>query len=198
MDTGSDPTQLLLRWNRGDESAVNELIPLVYEELRRLAHRKLRAERPDHTLNTTALVHEAYLRLVDVTEVEWQDGLHFLAIASRAMRRILVDYARRRNAEKRGGRVVVATLDESRIVPDDQARAYLDLDTALTRLEAVSPRAAAVVEQRFFGGLTLAETAAALDLSLATVKRDFHMARAWLVRELDEDVVPETAVEERS
>lgn len=184
MGGDSNITRLLQQWTDGDRAALDGLVPLVYEELRSLAHRRLRTERSDHTLNTTALVHEAYVRLVDIDRIQWRDRAHFLAMASRTMRRVLVDYANARNALKRGGDLQIVPLDGEPSVPAAFAAAVIDLDDALTRLEEASPRAASVIEHRYFGGLTLEETAAVLDVSLATVKRDLALARAWLAREL--------------
>lgn len=182
-------TQLLKAWSGGDRVAADRLFPLVYDELRRLAHAKLRRERPGHTLSTTALVHEAYLRLIDQTRVEWQSRAHFFAIAAQAMRRILVDYARRRCAQKRGGPQRPLALEEGQVAVDEQAALVVTLDAALRRLGARSERMACVVECRFFGGLTQRETAEALGVSARTVRRDWQKARAWLYKELK----PETA-----
>jgi RNA polymerase sigma factor (TIGR02999 family) len=161
-------------------------MPLVYEEMHRLARGKLRYERVNHTLNTTALVHEAYLKLVQIDRVEWQSRSHFLAIASQAMRRILVDHAQRRNRQKRGGGEVAVPLEEAEILPDEGAEQVLAIDRALRKLEAMNPRHSRIVEYRVFGGLTIEETAAALDVSPATVKREWALLRAWLRRELGE------------
>lgn len=180
----SRPTELLLAWGRGDAGAFDELVPLVHAELRRVARRYLTRERRDHTLQATALVNEAYLRLVDLKRMRWQDRAHFFAMSARIMRRILVDFARARRNEKRGGGAPRVTLDEA----IDAARAGADLvaiDDALKTLAAVHPRKAEVVEMRFFGGLNLEETAAALEVSVDTVKRDWRFAKLWLRRELD-------------
>lgn len=176
--------KLLHQWSEGDRSALDGLVPLLYEELRTLAHRRLRSERPDHTLNTTALVHEAYVRLADIDRMQWKDRGHFLAMASRTMRRVLVDYANARNAQKRGGGAEKVLLESVPLISAAYASAVLDLHEALTRLEATSSRTAAVIEHRYFGGLTIEETAAILDVSVATVKRDLALGRAWLAREL--------------
>jgi RNA polymerase sigma factor (TIGR02999 family) len=183
MDRGRDVTELLLAWGDGDRGALDELMPLVYEELRRLARCRLRGERPDHTLTTTALVHEAYLKLVDIRRIRWRDRGHFLATSSRIMRRILIDYANRRNARKRGGER--GELDEDTLMTDAVADELLWLDEALSRLARSCPRHSEIIEHRYFGGLSLGETAEALSVSLATVKRDLQFARAWLARELD-------------
>ena len=186
---GSDVTQLLLDSRAGGREVLDQLVPQLYEELRRLAHDRLRRERPGHTLTTTALVHEAYLKLVDVKRVQWQDRAHFLAMASRVMRRVLVDYARRRQAAKRGGGRRRVDLDEAQLIPDAYAERILELHVALTRLEAVNPRQREILEQRYFGGLTLEDTAEVLDVSLTTVKRDLRFARAWLALELSAEPV---------
>ena len=184
-EAGSEITQILRRLSGGDREALDELVPLLYEKLRRLAHERLRMERPDHTLNTTGLVHEAYIKLVDIRETNWKDRAHFMAAASRVMRHILVDFARRRKAAKRGGdRVRVELDEEALLLSDPYAEAIEGLDEALQRLEALSPRKAQILEQRYFGGLKLEECAEALGVSLATVKNDLKMARAWLAREL--------------
>lgn len=163
---------------------LDRLFPLAYQELRRLAHGKLRGERAGHTLDTTALVHEAYLRLARLNRIDWQNRTHVLALAAQAMRRVLVDYAERRNAQKREGGRTRVPLDGLSIAVDDDAVHFLDLDEALERLEALDARQCRVVECRFFAGLTIEETAEALGVSAATVKRDWTHARAWLNRAL--------------
>lgn len=185
--TTSEITAFLRQWSDGDRTALDRLVPVVYDQLRLLAHERLRDERPGHTLNTTALVHEAYVRLVDVREVRFRDRAHFLAMASRVMRRVLVDYARSRNALKRGTGVVPAPLEEALLVPDAVAGVVEELDDALERLEAEDERAARAVEHRYFGGLTLEETAEVLGVSVSTVKGDLRFARAWLARELGDE-----------
>ena len=180
----SDVTQMLRRWRDGDPEALDRVLPVVYEELRRLARARLRGERAGHTLGTTGLVHEAYLRLVDVERVDWQDRAHFLAMASRTMRRVLIDYANQRNAAKRGGARHQLTLDEELAAPEVNLDTVLELDAVLSRLEAISPRQAKAVELRFFGGLTLEETAEVLGTSAPTAMRDLRFAQAWLAREL--------------
>ena len=177
-----DVTGLLHAWSGGDPAALDRLLPVVYDELRRMAQNRLRGERADHTLGTTGLVHEAYLRLVDVQQVQWNDRAHFLAMASRTMRRVLVDYAKARNAQKRGGGAEHMSLDEQ-FLSDEDAETVLDLDDALTRLEGLAPRPAQALECRYFGGLTNDEAATALNVSVATVERDLRFARAWLARE---------------
>jgi RNA polymerase sigma factor (TIGR02999 family) len=182
-------TALLLELRGGDESVVDALFSLLYDDLRAIAHRQLGQERPGHTLSTTALVHEAYERLVDQTRTEWEDRAHFCAVAARAMRRILVDYARRRHALKRGEGQRPLPLDEGRITVEEQAELLLSLDQALDRLGALSERFCRVVEMRFFGGMTEEETARALDVSVRTVRRDWVKAKAWLYKELYPDEV---------
>jgi RNA polymerase sigma factor (TIGR02999 family) len=178
-------TQLLAKWRQGDQEALQALIPLVYQELRLLARHYLRAERPGHTLQSTELVHEAFLRLVDQSPVQIQNRAHFLAVAARLMRQILVDNARRRRAAKRGPECKVG-LDESFDVAQEQEQGVdvLALDDALIQLSRRDAQQGRIVEMRFFGGLTVEETAKALDVSAATVKRDWTMAKAWLTREM--------------
>lgn len=179
----ADVTQLIQAYGQGDHRALDRLIPILYQQLRQLAHARLRAERKDHTLNTTGLVHEAYLKLFEFNEVTWENRAHFLATASMVMRRVLVDYANRRRAQKRGGGVRNAELDEELLIPDDYAETLLDLNDALKRLEGVSPRQSQIIAFRYFGGLTAQESADALGVSLSTVEREFRFARAWLARE---------------
>ena len=186
-DSG-DVTRLLAQASHGDAGAVDRLVPILYEELRRLAHLRMRGERPGHTLGTTALVHEAYLDLAGLDRMTWRDRAHFLAVAARAMRRVLIDHAEARDAQKRGGGQRAITLDEeAELVLGGGSRAdeLLALDEALVRLAAVSERQCRVVECRFFAGMTVEETAEALHTSPATVKREWTVARAWLHRELD-------------
>jgi RNA polymerase sigma factor (TIGR02999 family) len=185
MDTSpGDVTRLLADASQGNRDALSALMPLIYEELRAIAARHLRAERPNHTLQTTGLVHEAYLRLVDQNQ-NWRNRGHFFAIAATMMRRILVDYARASRAEKRGGDKVPVPLEEASAVPvDDTWPDLLELDWALTRLTDIDERLARVVELRFFGGLTVEETAEVLDSSPRTIKREWRTARAWLRREI--------------
>ncbi len=185
MPYEADITQLLLNWSGGDREALDRLMPLVYTQLRQMAHARLREQSPDHTLNTTALVHEAYIKLIDTNQVQWQDRAHFLAAASRLMRHILVDYWRRQKAYKRGGKQQRVDLDEALMLPEAQAEAVLEIDEALKGLEQLNPRQSQVVEHRYFGGLTAEESARVLDVSRATVERDLKAARAWLARELD-------------
>jgi RNA polymerase sigma factor (TIGR02999 family) len=178
------PTSLLLAWNRGEPDALNALVPLVYEELRRLAVRHMKRERVGHTLQATALVNEAYLRLIEVQHVQWQNRAHFFAMAARLMRRILVDAARGRTNQKHGGGAPMLVLDEGLVVSAQPGKELVALDEALTALAAVDSRKAQVVEMRFFGGLDIDETAEALQVSRDTVKRDWAFAKLWLLREL--------------
>jgi RNA polymerase sigma factor (TIGR02999 family) len=177
-------TRLLVRWSSGEEQALAELTPLVYGELRRIASRYLRKERSDHTLQATALVNEAYLRLVDQTRVDWKNSLHFMALASQMMRRILVDHARTRRYAKRGGGARPISLEAAPEVSMDAAPDLIEVDEALDRLAEVHPELARVVELRFFGGLKSEEIAKLLDLSVPTVTRRWRLARAWLYRHL--------------
>jgi RNA polymerase sigma-70 factor (ECF subfamily) len=178
-----DITALLVAWGRGDEAALQQLIPLVHHELHQIARRCLKGERPGHTLQPTALVNEAYLRLVDVRRVSWKNRTHFLAMSARLMRRVLVDFARSRQSQKRGGGMKVS-LDEAHGVSIDRGQDLVALDEALTALSTIDERKARVIEMRFFGGLTAEETAAVLDVSRETVLRDWRLARAWLMQEL--------------
>jgi RNA polymerase sigma-70 factor, ECF subfamily len=180
-------TQLLVAWGGGDRAALEELMPLVYEELRRLAHRCMNRERPGHTLQTSALVDEAYLRLVDQKNVNWQDRAHFFGIAARLMRQVLVDYARRRGYAKRGGDARRVPLDEAVIVSKERAADVVALDDALKNLAEIDPRQSQIVELRFFGGLSIEETAEVLAVSPGTVMRDWTLAKAWLRREITRD-----------
>lgn len=179
-----DVTQLLDDLSGGDQEAMDRLMPLVYDELRRLARAHLADERAGHTLQTTALVHEAYLKLVNLERTEWKNRAYFFAVASRAMRRLLIDYARRRKRQKRGGGWQRVTFDEALLVTDLSAEKLIVLDEALTRLAELDERQSRIVEYRFFGGLTIDEVADVMDISPATVKRDWSMARAWLYRVL--------------
>lgn len=204
----SDPpvTQLLAEWNAGSDAALAQLSRVLYDELRRLAQQHLRRERPDHTIQRTALVNEAFMRLVDQRSVDWQNRSQFLALASTLMRRVLVDYARARHADKRGGGAAVVSLDELAMRTDDEGRPQDDatptalqhhdgelhedvvaIDRALGALATIDPQQAKVVEMRYFAGLTIEETAEALAISPATVKREWAMARAWLRREVSRE-----------
>ena len=183
----SDITGLLRRWQAGDPEALNQLIPVVYQRLRRLAHQRLRDDGGRISLNTTGLVHEAYLRLVQSPEVGLEDRNHFLALASRVMRHVLVDQARARKAAKRGGGAAALELEDWMNVSDRSLDAVLQIDEALLRLEALDARQSQIIEQRYFGGLSLEDTASAVGVSLATVKRELRSARAWLALELRGD-----------
>ena len=183
-NSDSGPTELLRAWSQGDGSALDRLVPLVYEELHRLARRYLRQERPDHTLQATSLVNEAYLRLIDVNRVEWRDRAHFLAVAAQMMRRILVEFARNRQRQKRGGGAVHVSLDDVQELPDSKDCDVVALNDALGALATFDARMSQVVELRFFGGLTVEETAGALNVSSETVMRDWKTAKAWLLREI--------------
>jgi len=182
--TAPDITDLLLRWSDGDQHALEELTPVVYDDLRRLARAILSRERPDHTLSATALVHEAYLKLVDQRRVRWQNRVHFFGAAAHIMRRVLVDHARARITQKRGGLSTKLAISDSLALVDVLSEDLLDLDGALDRLAATDPRKARVVEMKFFAGMTNEETGEALQVSDATVERDWTMARAWLIRTL--------------
>lgn len=177
-------TQLLVNWSNGDRAALDALMPVVYTELHRLAESCLRRERPDHTLQPTALVHEAYLRLIDQRSVNWQNRAQFFGIAAQMMRRILVNYALSRKAEKRGGPVRKLSLDEALSFFEEQDVNLIALDEALTNLAALDPQQSQIVELRFFGGLTIEEVAEVLDVSPATIKREWSSAKLWLLREI--------------
>ena len=181
---GTQVTSLLLAWGQGDQAALNALIPLVHQELRRLAHRSMAAERDGHTLQTTALVNEAYLRLVDCRQVRWQDRAHFVAVSARLMRRILVDFARSRHYQKRGAGGRPITLDENLDLGRGKSADLVALDDALEALAALDPRKSQVVELKFFGGLDEKEIAQHLQISVDTVQRDWKTARAWLYAQL--------------
>jgi RNA polymerase sigma factor (TIGR02999 family) len=180
----SEVTGLLKRWSAGDERARDQLIPLVYERLRELAHQRLRGAPAENSLNTTGLVHEAYIHLVDAPRLNLPDRAHFLALASEVMRNLLVDRARARMAAKRGGGQTPLELNETLLVADYDVESVTELDEALSRLESVSPRQALMLQHRYFGGLTLEETATAVGTSLATAKRELRSAKAWLALEL--------------
>jgi len=179
-------TDLLVQWSHGDNGALAELTPLVYEELRRVAHQRLSGQRPDHTLQTTALVNEAYLRLADQTNPRWQNRAHFFAVAARAMRQILVSYARSQQAQKRGGGAFKVDLDEVALVSPEQSQQLIDLHEALERLTALDSRKAEVVELKYFGGLNYDEIADVLKISRITARRDWEFAKVWLYTELHE------------
>lgn len=183
-NSDSGPTELLRAWSQGDGSALDRLVPLVYEELHRLARRYMRQERPDHTLQATSLVNEAYLRLIDVNRVEWRDRAHFLAVAAQMMRRILVEFARNRQRQKRGGGAVHMSLDDVQQLPDSKEHDLVAVSDAVSGLTRFDARMGQVVELKFFGGLTVEETADVLNISPETVMRDWKTAKAWLLREL--------------
>ena len=184
-------TQLLLDWSNGNQAALDRLTPLVYEELHRLAHQHMSRERRDHTLQTSALVNEAYLRLIDQRNVHWQNRAHFFSIASRLMRRILVDHARAHTRAKRGGGALRVSLDEAAFVSQERASELVALDEALTSLSVIDQRKCQVVELRFFGGMSVEETATALGVSPITIKRDWSTAKAWLHRAIEKGVTSE-------
>ncbi len=180
----ADVTQLLVSWGNGDQQALERLIPLVYGELHRLADRYLRRERPGHTLQSTALVHEAWMKMIDQRNVHWQNRAHFFGVAAQMIRRILVDYARNRHAEKRGGHAYKLSLDDAIEMPKQRDLDLVVLDDALEGLAKVDPQQSRIVELRFFAGLSIEETAEVLRISPATVKRDWVSAKAWLYREM--------------
>ena len=184
MRSDADITALLVDWNNGDKSAMERLLPLVERELHRLAHSYMRREDPNHTLQTTALINETYLRLVDQRKVQWQNRAHFFGIAAQIMRRILLNYARDQNRLKRGGRAIHVSLSEALVMPAEKDREIIALNDALTRLEAIDERKSKVVELRYFGGLTVPEVAEVLKISEITVMRDWAFAKAWLSREM--------------
>ena len=179
-----DVTQLLKRYGNGDQEALAELIPQIYDELRRLASCYLRSERVDHTLQTTALVHEAYLRLVDQTQVEWNNRNHFFGVAAQMMRRILVDHARKHVSLKRGGSFAKVSLEQAAVFSRERPRELIAVDELLTRLASLDPQGSRIVELRFFAGLSLEETAEVTGLSTAKVRREWSVAKAWLRREI--------------
>lgn len=182
--TDRSPTALLLAWQAGDQTAFSELIPLVYGELRRIARREMRRERSDHTLQASAVVHEAYIRLLEINRIEWQGRAHFFALAARVMRRILVDTARARKVQRRGGGKAPVSLDEALVVSPEPSHDLVALDEAMNALADMDARKAQVVEMRFFGGMSVEETADMLQVSPGTVMRDWRLAKVWLLREL--------------
>ncbi len=185
--SSQDVTQLLVAWGNGDQAARDQLMPLVYEELHRLAHHYMRRERPSNTLQTSGLVNEAFLKLVDQRDVHWQNRAHFFGIAAQMMRRILVDYARNRRYAKRGGNAPRVSLNEALIVSDERSAEVVALDDALKDLATMDQRKGQIVELRFFGGLSIEETAELLGVSPGTVMRDWTLAKAWLRREMTDD-----------
>ena len=184
-DSSQPVSELLVRWKQGEQDALKALVPLVYDELRRLAHQHLQAERTGHSLQSTALVHEAYLRLVDRRPLQLENRAHFFAVASQLMRQILIDYARKHHAAKRGAKSLTLTLDEAIALPKQRNLPLVALDDAMNRLAALDARQCQIVELRFFGGLSIDETSQVLGVSPATVKREWTTARAWLYREMD-------------
>jgi RNA polymerase sigma factor (TIGR02999 family) len=185
LPSSHEVTQLLKAWTAGDEQALERLTPLVYGQLRRVAQHYMAAERPGHTLQTTALVHEVYLRLVDCQKVDWQDRAHFFAVSAHLMRRILIDFARSRGYQKRGGGAATISLDEALTVCSEPDANLLALDDALQALAALDARKSKVVELRFFGGLSIAETAGVLKVSEETVVRDWRLSKSWLLRQMN-------------
>ena len=189
MTTGSqqDVTELLLEWRRGDSNALDRLTPIVYGELRRIAHRYMQHEREGHTLQTTALVNEAYLRLVGQQRIEWQNRAHFFGVMAQVMRHVLIDHARGRSSAKREGLSRQVPLDESAVMTEARAAELVALDEALDELAELDPRKSRVVELRYFGGLSLEETAHVLEVSVMTVRRDWRAAKAWLYKKVNSD-----------
>lgn len=187
MSPRSDATELLRAWSNGDESAFDKLVPLIYQELRVLAQRYMRRERVDHPLQATALVNEAYVRLIDVNRIQWQNRAHFLAVAAQTMRRILVEFARHRHRQKRGGDAVQVCIDDAGEIAQEQGADLVALSDALSALATFDPRMSQVVELRFFGGLSVQETADVLKVSPETVMRDWKTAKVWLLRELSQE-----------
>lgn len=185
-ETSAEITQLLVAWGSGDRAALDQLMPLVYDELRRLAHRYLGRERVGHTLQTSALVNEAWVRLIDADQVNWQNRAHFFGVSAQLMRQVLVDFARSRQSLKRGGQIFRITLGEAEDIAVEKETDLVALEDALNALAALDARQSKVVEMRFFGGLSLEETAEVLKVSPGTVRRDWRMARAWLHRELSQ------------
>ena len=193
MTTASPPhevTQLLIDWSSGNQAALDRLIPMVDRELHRLAHHYMRRENAGHTLQTTALVNEVYLKLIDQKNVHWKDRAHFFALSAQLMRRILVDHARNRQYAKRGGGAQRITFDEALVVSSERGADLVALDEALSKLTSIDPRKGKVVELRFFGGLSVEETAEALQISAVTVMREWSMAKAWLYNSLSNDSTP--------
>jgi RNA polymerase sigma-70 factor (ECF subfamily) len=188
MSSPSEITTLLIDWSKGDKSALDRLFPLVERELHRLAHSYMRREDPDHTLQTTALINETYLRLIDQNKVQWQNRAHFFGIAAQIMRRILLNYARDHHRKKRGGHAVQVSLSDVAIMSEAKSSELIALDEALEKLALVDDRKSRVVELRYFGGLSVDETAEVLGVSTVTVNRDWKMARAWLSREIRHDI----------
>jgi RNA polymerase sigma factor (TIGR02999 family) len=187
MESPQEVTQLLQAWRRGDNAALEKLVPLVYDELHRLAHRYMHREWANNTLQTTALVHEAYVRLIDASQVDWKNRAHFFSLSAGVMRRILVEFARSRDSQKRGGEARKVSLDEEALFSPEPSEDLIALDGALNALAAFDQRKARVVELRFFGGMTEEETAEALEISTDTVLRDWKSAKLWLWREMRQE-----------
>ena len=187
MPSAQNVTEMLRDWRKGDQEALEQLIPVVYDELHRQAARYLRREHPGHILQTTALIHEAYLRLINQQNIEWQNRAHFYAIAARLMRQILVDHARRRQATKRGGSDIKVPLEEAMVISPGENVDLVALDEALTRLAAIDPQQSRIVELRYFSGLSVEETAEVLGVSSRTVNRDWNVAKAWLRQQIARD-----------
>ena len=187
-DSKKEVTQLLFDLSKGNRQAVDMLMPLVYKEMHQLAHVHLRKERPDHTLNATALVHEAYIKLIDQDKITWQNRAHFFGIASQAMRRILINYANGRIAQKRGGNPAFVTFDDDKMKRDSKPEELIALDEALKKLETLSERQSKIIEHWFFVGLNHEEIAEVLNVSVPTIRRDFRLAKAWLSRELKHEL----------
>lgn len=190
MFASEEITQLLRGWSDGDEQALEKLTPILYKELHRMAHRYMRQERPGHTLQTTALINEAYLRLIGWKNVRWQNRAQFFGVSARLMRKILVDFARSRNYAKRGAGARVISLEDAPGVSTDRARDIVALDEALERLAAMDARKSQIVELRFFGGLSLEETAEVLKVSSRTIRREWELAKTWLGREMTAETTP--------
>ncbi|HYL99269.1 MAG TPA: sigma-70 family RNA polymerase sigma factor [Blastocatellia bacterium] len=185
-DSSNQVTQLLVDWGNGDKDALDKLVPIVYQELRKLARHYMRGERAGHTLETTALVNEAYLRLVDYNRMQWQNRAHFFAVSAQVMRRILIDHARSHLYQKRGGGAIKVSLSNAAGLTEQRASELVAVDTALEQLAAMDPRKSRIVELRFFGGLSVEETAEVLGISTPTVQREWRKARAWLHKTIDE------------
>lgn len=181
----NEVTQLLINWSNGDKAALDDLVPMVQAELRRIARRYMRREDPGHTLQTSALINEAYIRLIDQQDVQWQNRAHFFAVAAQVMRHILVDHARRHAYAKRGGGARKVSLDEATVSTEQRAAELIALDDALNKLAALDPRKSKIIELRFFGGLNIEETAEAMKISSPTVQREWRSAKAWLRREMN-------------
>ncbi len=185
MTENNEITELLIQWKNGNEPAIELLLPLVEKELRQIAHRQMRRERGDHTLQTTALINEAYIKLIDQTQVQWQNRAHFFGISAIIMRRILINYARDRRAKKRAASAECINIDEAIVFTEEKSQQLIDLDEALKRLEVFDKMKSRIVEMRFFSGMSIEETAEALTIAPATVSHHWRLARAWLKKEID-------------